>query len=400
MYNKEIMLKRIYEKYSNFTEDDEFFNTKIGIKTHKEKYLKKFYNIAAILIIGALMGTAGFATYQAIARKPKNYEKYDQKIKFNEKYDKYSKIIEKEVARSASGTTLELVSTNYDGGYVVLELKVTFSETDKELFELDKYTFDFALNNSPVIVDGEVQELVYGINKHDVEKISDLEYRGYYYVFIPDEYKNNKENFKLSFNNMKLVREVNTENVEYDENTTIIDDWDNPVIIYLDGEFDCEFSDKDINLKYLNDSKISDNHLTYDILTQKMEYVKITPMQTIIKIKSNLNDMKKNTLGAIDNSKEFIGYLDFKILDDNDEEIHGMIIKPSRVLTFPDGHKEYWDRYQMGSAVGANLEEVAYLVISNDDYNNKLTIIPTKQKFTAGLVSEPIGETYTVEVEK
>ena len=39
MYNKEIMLKRIYEKYSNFTEDDEFFNTKIGIKTHKEKYL-------------------------------------------------------------------------------------------------------------------------------------------------------------------------------------------------------------------------------------------------------------------------------------------------------------------------------------------------------------------------
>ena len=58
MYDKEALKRGIYEKYANVNKEDDFYNLKIGFEENiKSDIPKKIGNVAAILIIGGLIGT-------------------------------------------------------------------------------------------------------------------------------------------------------------------------------------------------------------------------------------------------------------------------------------------------------------------------------------------------------
>lgn len=410
MYNRELLKQGIYEKYANVDLNDDFYKTEIKLENKSINF--KFRKIVAIIIFCLFVGTVGYATYQFISKLPK-YNYFGESIKFNDKYENYSTIIDKKVAESENHTNLTLYSTNYDGGFVVLDFNFKFSDEDLEYLEIGKRIFDDTeiQKNAWNYQDDYLKELKYSFNlinencfiddeeffinnnsKQTIEKISTNEYKLYYYIFIPDELLENKERFKLTFKNIKIIQnfDINSLNIDFNQDKSYIIDktsiLDKKEIV-LDGFFDCE-----INLREeVENCKViypSLPEIKYNILTQNIEYVKITPMQTIIKIKSEYNGIREHTFITNRyrfNDSDFIGEVKFNVYNDIQEKIYKFDVIYNSFIKFKNGNNSKMlqnkslplEEYNNDDIIGSNIEKNDYLIISNNDYDKEIYIFPT-----------------------
>ena len=461
MFNKEKFKNELYSNYTQKTyQKEKFFKKNIQLKEKTNFY--KIRNIAAVILVGALIGTVGYAGYQAIKKGP-GYNWFGDSIKFNDDYEKYSTSIDQKIAETSSGSELILETVNYDGGYAVFEMNFKVSQEDKEYFELGEkifteeeieqykaqdinfYTdrmnsYDDTLETSKEEYIEKYQKQIEAINqayeisrglkhsfefqnvgittgllhsKQNVEEITENEYKIYYYYFITDEDFNEDGKFIMVLKNMRLMQSFdrNTFDLEKLSGVSVVinnEPVDKTKTIDLSGEFEYTFSRN-------NDSKIIKPDLSgfeYDILTQYIDDIRVTPMQTIIKIKSKFTGIKQHTLSTSINEwddPEFIGRPNFNIYDENMDSISGLKVQAKRDVIFEDGHIESWDENQVGPKfgqtfqVGQNMEIIDYVIISNTDYHEKFYIYPTKEqniKSEKSVYDVELGQGYIIDFEK
>ncbi len=448
MLNKENFIKSVYEKSKHVNLEDDFYSTEVykEEKKSKYKYCKLIVNFVFVFVILGTVGTIALTTYRTKYNKP-NYNWSDGSVKFNEKYDDYSKSIGK-IIGTHNGTELKLTSQNYDGGFVVLEFDLKLDKEDKKYLKIGENTFsseeieenrknfnglaDERINNyNPNLTEEENNQRVekwknkkityekelekmslekntvklllnYDISdlytykidgikyhisdgeKQEVKKINDLEYKIFIMYFVPDEYIENKDHFVMSFENIILTAtsdkdvllELREDGIAFAEGR------DDNETINLHSKFDVNIEKNDSEIKLFN---FNEKNVKYDILTEKIEYVKVTPMQTIIKIKANMDGIKEDSLKTRwedRNSPELIGNISFNVYNENNEVIGSSIIESRRYFWYENGDFEEWEKHGLvpndeeRSSNGGRLEITEYVIVSNDDYDSFLKIIP------------------------
>lgn len=457
MFNKEKFKKDVYEKA--LKEQNEFYQEDIRIK-EKSNY-SKIRNIAAIVLVGALIGTGGYATYQSMKKGP-DYNYGGASIKFNDEYENYLVEINEKISETPSGSKLVLESVNYDGGFVVFEFDFAITDEDsnylklgekmftpEELEEekqsatayfrsrLNEYNENLEISKEEYIAKyqkkianiengyDKSKDIKYGFelqnrneieiwanSKQNVEKVSDNEYKVYYYYFIPDEKFDENNKFTIQFNNIRIKQSYDRNSLDlnaFEKDEWIIvgkgSDWDNPKEFNLTGEYSYTVEKMD-SLKTI---KPDLSGIEYDILTQYIDEIRVTPMQTIIKINSKLTEIKKHTTATTINewdNPEFIGRLNFNVYDENMNKIEGMKVQAKRDIVFKDGHIESWDENQAGpmynqqSQIGQDMEVVDYVIISNKDYDGKFYLYPTRDSEEEGggtLHEAELGKGYIID---
>ena len=450
MFNNKNFKDNVYQKASSKQiQNDEFYQRDICFKTHSR--FSKIRNIAAVILVGALIGTGGYAGYQAIKKGP-NYNWLGDSIKFNDDYENYSIEINEKFAESPNGSTLTLKSINYDGGYAVFEMIFKASQEDKEYLELGEKIFteeeieqskaqeigffadrmnsyDETLGISEEEYVEKYQKKIDAINQsyeitkelrhsfefmnagivtglraeQNVEQVSENEYKIDYYYFITDEEFDDKGQFTMVINNVRLMQTFDRKTFDTTKlsGTSVVvgnDPIDQIKTINLTGNFEYTLSKKD-DVKII---KPDLEGMEFDILRQYVDEIKVTPMQTIIKVKSNLTGIKTHTLSTSINEwddPEFIGMLNFNVYDENMNAIEKMKVQAIRKVIFEDGHVEIWDEYQAGPKpdqtlpLEQNMEVIDYVVISNTDYHGKFYIYPTRQQ-----MYENQGKSYDAEL--
>ena len=389
MDNIENLLEKASKKEINIPPKIEY-KIKYALK-HKRKSnlgyrIRKLITVMASLIIVFIGGMSVYAAFGGtIAGKPV-MEWIG--IKFSDEYDNYKEnVTEQEVTYNE--TKVDLVSTVCDDAFTVLEFDVKLSKEDKEYLRLgesiiteedleeakqrDENTnsnimqgrnYEFlssgkdTLNTVQLIFFGKEEEQngkkiynsegtyniiidgekIWARTLQTVTKISDYEYKVYQLFLLKDDELKGKENFKISLNNIVLG---NTGERKKTENgMQIVNTPNNARYINIGGSFEVNVSKE----KTLQDTKIikpENVEVNYKNMTKKVEEVSITPLQIVVKVTTKIDNVSLNSLASIQN-KNYIGIIDFKVYDNNNNELTSSSFETKRTITYENGKTEEW----------------------------------------------------------
>lgn len=226
-------------------------------------------------------------------------------------------------------------------------------------------------------------------NFEKIEKVSNYEYRIYVVYLISDDILEGKNNFKISLKNNKLVSIVNWENIAWrndcqrfareldvDMNIPTTD------IIDLPSEIEVEVSKNDI----LKDSVILDNLKIvseFRNITQTVEKVVISPIQTVVKINHSASKQSSNSFENIYPDNPNIEYLpvtrEYKVYDANGRKLICFAASNKNTLIYSDGTREEYDSHDVPNKKYSNAtwETIEYLLIENTD-TDYIKIVPVE----------------------
>ena len=394
-------------------------NTIIKKKAHKMNIINKIITIITS-IMAMLLGsvTVYAAVGGTIAGKPV-IEWIG--LGFSNEYENYKVNVEgQEVANKE--TTIDLVSTVCDDGFTILEFDVKLSKEDKEYLRLgesiiteealqkakeydeenkDKLgslsyydrllehqeitnTVELEFNNNLEAPENKAYNILiddqgyYVTQTQTVSKISEYEYKVYQMYFLTDKELNGKTNFKLTLelDGMNNIGDIN--DYTGDKNVVILSSENNYRKIDISGEFNVEVS-KD---KALENTKIIDANCEsakYKELTQSVDEVKVTPLQIIIKLKTQIDNVSLQSLSSTRN-KDYIGIIDYNVYDTNGNKLNSFNIEKQRTITYSNGTTEEWAPGDIGTYkdfYGATMNLTEYIIIEKKDNIQGIKIVPT-----------------------
>ena len=401
---------------------------------HKHKkqwknYIKKFVTIMAsimVVFVGSISVYAAFGG--TIGGKPV-LEWIG--IRFSDEYENYKVNVEgQEVAYNE--TKIDLVSTVCDEGFTVLEFDVKLSKQDKEYLrlgesiiteediqqakEIDEEQFNETgktpaynhlmeakdtMNTVALIFFGQEQEeygkTVYNPERtynviidgekmwtkttQTVTKISDYEYKVYQLFLLTEDELEGKENFKISLNRVVLGNTGEKKKTESGMQT--INTANNARYINIGGEFEVEVS-KEKALQNTNVIYPENAEVTYKKMTQKIEEVKVTPLQIIAKVSTTINDVSLQSLSSSWN-EDHIGLIDFKVYDNNNQELSSCQYETKRVITYENGKTEEWATGDIGTFKdfeNATMYLTEYIIIEKKEDVDSIKIVPVEKNIT------------------
>lgn len=413
---------------------------------HKHKkqwknYIKKFVTIMAsimVVFVGSISVYAAFGG--TIGGKPV-LEWIG--IRFSDEYENYKVNVEgQEVAYNE--TKIDLVSTVCDEGFTILEFDVKLSKQDKEYLrlgesiiteediqqakEIDEEQFNETgktpaynhlmeakdtMNTVALIFFGQEQEeygkTVYNPERtynviidgeemwtkttQTVTKISDYEYKVYQLFLLTDDELKGKENFKISLNRVVLGNTGEKKKTESGMQT--INTANNARYINIGGEFEVEVS-KEKALQNTNVIYPENAEVTYKKMTQKIEEVKVTPLQIIAKVSTTINDVSLQSLSSSWN-EDHIGLIDFKVYDNNNQELSSCQYETKRVITYENGKTEEWATGDIGTFKdfeNATMYLTEYVIIEKKENMDSIKVVPVERKITTdyGEEKNTLGE--------
>lgn len=377
---------------------------------HKHKkqwknYIKKFVTIMAsimVVFVGSISVYAAFGG--TIGGKPV-LEWIG--IRFSDEYENYKVNVEgQEVAYNE--TKIDLVSTVCDEGFTVLEFDVKLSKQDKEYLrlgesiiteediqqakEIDEEQFNETgktpaynhlmeakdtMNTVALIFFGQEQEeygkTVYNPERtynviidgekmwtkttQTVTKISDYEYKVYQLFLLTDDELEGKENFRISLNRVVLGNTGEKKKTESGMQT--INTANNARYINIGGEFEVEVS-KEKALQNTNVIYPENAEVTYKKMTQK------------ISLSSSWNE-------------DHIGLIDFKVYDNNNQELSSCQYETKRVITYENGKTEEWATGDIGTFKdfeNATMYLTEYVIIEKKENMDSIKVVPVERKIT------------------
>lgn len=432
MDNIENLLEKASKKEINIPPKIEY-KIKYALK-HKRKSnlgyrIRKLITVMASLIIVFIGGMSVYAAFGGtIAGKPV-MEWIG--IKFSDEYDNYKEnVTEQEITYNE--TKVDLVSTVCDDAFTVLEFDVKLSKEDKEYLRLgesiiteedleeakqrDENTnsnimqgrnYEFlssgkdTLNTVQLIFFGKEEEQngkkiynsegtyniiidgekIWARTLQTVTKISDYEYKVYQLFLLKDDELKGKENFKISLNNIVLG---NTGERKKTENgMQIVNTPNNARYINIGGSFEVNVSKE----KTLQDTKIikpENVEVNYKNMTKKVEEVSITPLQIVVKVTTKIDNVSLNSLASIQN-KNYIGIIDFKVYDNNNNELTSSSFETKRTITYENGKTEEWAPGDIGTYKdfkNATMQLTEYIIIEKKDNMNGIKIVPSERNDT------------------
>lgn len=393
-------------------------NTIIKKKAHKMNIINKIITIITS-IIAMLLGsvTVYAAVGGTIAGKPV-IEWIG--LGFSNEYENYKVNVEgQEVANKE--TTIDLVSTVCDDGFTILEFDVKLSKEDKEYLRLgesiiteedieqekkkykEEYNIEFDENHSGLMEFKGVTntvELEFSSNfeapenqaynilidnqgyyikgQQTTSKISEYEYKVYQMYFLTDKELNGKTNFKLTLKLDGINNIGNKDDYIGEKDFIILNTENNSRKIDTSGEFNVEVS-KD---KALENTKIVDvncESAKYKGLTKSVDEVKVTPLQIIIKLKTQIDNVSLQSLSSTMN-KDYIGIIDYNVYDTNGNKLNSFNIEKQRTITYSNGTTEEWAPGDIGTYkdfYGATMNLTEYIIIEKKDNIQGIKIVPT-----------------------
>ena len=258
-------------------------------------------------------------------------------------------------------------------------------------------------------------EPYYAKNWQKTEKVADNEYKIYTMYFLTDDELKDKDSFKITLKNNKLVNLVQWQYLSRDGDDNQdknIEGWnsdchwfaktlDNGLFgvkgnsIDLDGEYEVNVSKSEL----LKDSKVIDNpniQSEFRNITHSVEKVVVSPIQTVIKIKKTATQQSSNAYAGryTDHSIEHLPLTrKYLIFDDKGNQISSFPVSNKNTLIYSDGTREDYDVHDIPNKTynNATWEKVQYLLIENTD-TSYIKIVPVE------VVRNPInGEEYTGE---
>ena len=393
-------------------------NTIIKKKAHKMNIINKIITIITS-IMAMLLGsvTVYAAVGGTIAGKPV-IEWIG--LGFSNEYENYKVNVEgQEVANKE--TTIDLVSTVCDDGFTILEFDVKLSKEDKEYLRLgesiiteedieqekkkykEEYNIEFDENHSGLMEFKGVTntvELEFSSNfeapenqaynilidnqgyyikgQQTTSKISEYEYKVYQMYFLTDKELNGKTNFKLTLKLDGINNIGNKDDYIGEKDFIILNTENNSRKIDTSGEFNVEVS-KD---KALENTKIVDvncESAKYKGLTKSVDEVKVTPLQIIIKLKTQIDNVSLQSLSSTRN-KDYIGIIDYNVYDTNGNKLNSFNIEKQRTITYSNGTTEEWAPGDIGTYkdfYGATMNLTEYIIIEKKDNIQGIKIVPT-----------------------
>lgn len=308
--------------------------------------------ITAIMGLIGLMACGGFA-YAAVSGMLNI-----NGILFSDEYINYQEKVENQYVEK-DGTKVELVSTICDDGFLVLQFEVELSDNivgqedfgfaylsfNDELIKDDGYKhLDLGGSNYNLIIDGNRHWLRGAVDSQIIENVKNKNYTVYQLYFLPSEEVENKETFTVTLDDIVLA--INPDHEEYLE---------------MDGSFEIKVS-KEKALQDTTTIKNDDASVIYERLTNKVEKVSQTPMQTVIKVSSLTKDATlRNTTYLL--AEDYIGNLEYKVYDQNDNELFAYTSISGYEFYYPDGTVQ---KISTGDTEGA--EKDGYNKILMEEY--------------------------------
>lgn len=405
---------------------------------HKNKndwrfYMRKMVTVMASMIIVLIGSVSVYAAFGGTIEGKPIFEWIG--IKFSDEYKDYKVNVEGQEI-TYDETKIDLVSTVADEGFTILEFDVKLSKEDKEYLrlgesivteedlqkakEMDEKEYNGTgetpnynhmlkakdtLNTVELIFFGQereeygrtyyASEPTYNViidnekfwtkTTQTVTKISDYEYKVYQLFLLTDDELDNKENFKISLNNIVLA---NTGEKKKTENgMQIINTPNNERYINIGGNFEVEISKE----KAIQNTKVitpENTSISYKKMTKKVEEVKVTPLQILAKITTKIDDVSLQSLSSTRN-ENYIGLIDFNVYDDNNNELSSCQYEIKRTITYQDGKTEEWATGDIGTAKdfkGATMYLTEYVIIEKKENLDSIKIVPVERKVT------PYGE--------
>lgn len=245
----------------------------------------------------------------------------------------------------------------------------------------------------------------YVTSMQKIEKINKYEYKVYNFYLITDDILNNKNNFKITLKNNKLVNmadwkvrilsdkgidettqnksntwfgNVNTMIMKNESETMKIPPMNS---IDLPGEFEVNVSKNDI----LKDSKVIDNpdiKSEFRNITQKVEKVVASPVQTVVEVKHSASQQSSNAFANRYTNPE-IEHLPitnkYKVYDSDGKELSCLALTNKNTLIYSDGTREDYDRHDIPNKKynNATWETTEYLLIENTS-SEYIKIVPVE----------------------
>lgn len=238
-------------------------------------------------------------------------------ILFSDEYVNYQEKVENQYLEK-DGTKIELVSTMCDEGFLVLQFEVELSDSmlgmgergytylsfnDKLLVDQNgKKYLTFNGSNYNLLIDGEEYWLKGAVRSEIMENIQNKDYTAYQLYFLPSDVVENKETFTITLDDVVVA--ISPDEGEFLE---------------MDGSFEIEVS-KEKAIKNTTTIENENASVKYERLTNKIEKVLQTPMQTIIKTSTLLEGAtERNSTYLL--AEDYIGHLEYKIYDQNNNEL-------------------------------------------------------------------------------
>ena len=373
----------------------------IGIKVseeyneykEKESIKTETYNKTSVELVGSL--ASDYVTILEfdvkLCEEDKQYLRLGETI-FNEEY--YKKSIEnyaKEEAKRelfrinqyATPTEEEILEKaeelfNEQYGRKIYEEDKKYINSICLRFNNDRAYDKIGLNMSydPVIID---DEEIRCRNYQTTEKISDNEYKVYHTFLLTDEDLKGKNEFTITLNHNIIanIAELKKGEVPRNKNERILNSPGNERSIDIDGDFVVTVSKEKIN----NESHIieCDNKVSiYKNITQEIEYVNLNPIQTIIKVKTTITDVDSGKIYYYNDDKHNPVIIQFKISDENGNELKSACFETKKTLIRSNGEKEEWapGDIQDGSYYkNGDFELIKYIIVEKNN-SNSLIITP------------------------
>lgn len=245
----------------------------------------------------------------------------------------------------------------------------------------------------------------YVTSMQKLEKINKYEYKVYNFYLISDGILKNKNDFKITLKNNKIVNMANwkvqmlSEKGLEEETKNISDNWFGNVnikimenesetmkipsisTIDLPGEFEVNVSKNDI----LKDSKVIENldiKSEFRNITQKVEKVVASPVQTVVQVKHSASQQSSNAFANRYSNPE-IEHLPitnrYKVYDSEGKELSCLALTNKNTLIYSDGTREDYDRHDIPNKKYSNAtwETVEYLLIENNN-SEYIKIVPVE----------------------
>lgn len=245
----------------------------------------------------------------------------------------------------------------------------------------------------------------YVTSMQKLEKINKYEYKVYNFYLISDDILKNKNDFKITLKNNKIVNMANwkvqmlSEKGLEEETKSTSDNWFGNVnikimedesetmkippisTIDLPGEFEVNVSKNDI----LKDSKVIENpdiKSEFRNITQKVEKVVASPVQTVVQVKHSASQQSSNTFANRYSNPE-IEHLPitnrYKVYDSDGRELSCLALSNKNTLIYSDGTREDYDKHDIPNKKYSNAtwETVEYLLIENTT-SEYIKIVPVE----------------------
>lgn len=396
-------------------------NIVIKVKNTKTNIMKKLVTIVAstiVVFIGSISAYAAFGG--TISGKP-IFKWFG--IKFSNEYDNYKVTIEgQEIAHNE--TKIDLVSTVCDDGFTILEFDVKLSKEDKEYLRLGEHTvtekdledakvedekyktddgivygnnynglleykdmintvkigfnadsFEAGVKCNNIIIDNEEY---WAIQHQTASKISDYEYKVYQLYFLTDKELNGKTDFTLTLKVDSLGNTADLNSYTGNRGVILGNTGNNSRKIELNGEFNINVSKN----KALENTTIITpecEDAKYKNMTKKVEQIKVTPLQIIVKVSTKIDNVSLQSL-SYTRGKDYIGIVDFKAYDSNGNKLKLINYETKRTINYANGKTEEWSPGDIGTYkdfYNATMELEEYIIIEKGEDINSISIIPS-----------------------